>query len=453
MKQKLIYICQNCGFESPRWLGKCPNCEEWNSFVEDISTKISANQKRNEAIKKNVTQSITRLSEISTEKEYRIKTGISEFDRVLGGGIIPGSLVLVGGDPGIGKSTLLLQLSNNIKDFQPLYVTGEESLQQIKYRSMRLPNISDSLMLLAETNAEAINSAIINSDSAVVIIDSIQAIFSDKIDATPGSITQVRECTMLFMQTAKKTGKTIFLIGHVTKEGNIAGPKILEHLVDTVIQFEGEKTYSYRILRSLKNRFGSTNEIGVFEMSEKGLTEVLNPSEVFLAGRNSDESGVAIVGTMEGSRPILLEVQALVTPTNYGVPQRSANGFDMRRLQMILAVLEKRIGLHFSSNDVFVNIAGGVYLNDSSCDLGIAAALVSSLRDIPLDTKTVFVGEIGLTGEVRSVSAIEQRIMEAEKLGFERIILPAAGMNKLTKKFNISIKHIEKISSAITDLF
>ncbi len=450
MKNKLLYVCQKCAFESPRWLGKCPSCGEWNSFEEALVKTQNAKER---AASKSTIPQIVCLGDISTETEYRIKTDIGEFDRVLGGGIIPGSLVLVGGDPGIGKSTLLLQMCNNIASFKPLYITGEESLQQIKYRSARLKNINNSLQLMAETNAETINMAIQNSDSAVVVIDSIQSVFSDRIEATPGSITQVRECTMLFMQTAKKYGKSVFLIGHVTKEGSLAGPKILEHLVDTVIQFEGEKTYSYRILRSLKNRFGSTNEIGIFEMTDKGLNEVLNPSEVFLSGRNEDESGVAIVGTMEGSRPILLEVQALVTQSNYGMPQRTVNGFDMRRLQMILAVLEKRLGLHFSSSDVFVNIAGGVYLNDSSCDLGIAAALVSSLRDIPLDTKTVFIGEIGLTGEIRSVSAIEQRIMEAQKLGFSKVIIPSAGANKILKKINISIKPVDKISLAIMELF
>ncbi|MDR0927497.1 MAG: DNA repair protein RadA [Ignavibacteria bacterium] len=448
MKQKLIYICQNCGFESPRWIGKCPQCNEWNTFIEDVTVT-----KKPSTATKIGASNITTLADISTDAEYRINTGITEFDRVLGGGIIPGSLVLVGGDPGIGKSTLMLQLCSNIPQAQPLYITGEESLQQIKYRSMRLPKMDTSLQLLAETNVELIDAAIKSNNTSVVIIDSIQSVLSDRIDATPGSITQVRECAMLLMQTAKKTGKAVFIIGHVTKDGSIAGPKILEHLVDTVIQFEGEKQYSYRILRCLKNRFGSTNEIGVFEMSDSGLNEVLNPSEVFLSGRNEDESGVAIVGTMEGARPILLEVQALVTPSNYGTPQRSANGYDMRRLQMILAVLEKRIGLHFGTNDVFVNIAGGVYLNDSSCDLGIAAALVSSLRDVPLDTKTVFIGEIGLTGEVRSVSALEARINEAAKLGFDRCIVPAAGINKVIKNPNITIKPIEKISSAIVDLF
>jgi len=452
MKEKLIYICKNCNFESPRWLGKCPSCEEWNSFTESTNKTFTLNKKQ-ENYKHVFESKITKLIDISTDEEYRFKTNIQEFDRVLGGGIVPGSIVLIGGDPGIGKSTLLLQICTNLTAFNPLYITAEESLQQIKYRSKRIFNINNSLLLLSETNAEIINSAIVNSESQVIVIDSIQSVFSDKIDAAPGSVTQVRECTMLFMQTAKKTGKAIFLIGHVTKDGNIAGPKILEHLVDTVIQFEGEKTYSYRILRSQKNRFGSTNEIGVFEMSNKGLQEVKNPSEIFLSGRNEDESGVAIVATMEGSRPILLEVQALVTSTNYGMPQRSATGFDMRRLQMILAVLEKRLGLHFSQNDVFVNIAGGVYLNDSSCDLGIAAALVSSLKDIALDTKTVFVGEIGLTGEVRSVSAIEQRIGEAQKLGFKHIFLPASSCTKISQNFKININPTDKISSAISQIF
>lgn len=447
MKQKLVYVCQSCGAASPRWVGKCPTCGEWNTYVEEVSIA-----KKENATSKKITAKITTMAEISTEREYRIKTGINEMDRVLGGGVVPGSLVLIGGDPGIGKSTLMLQLCEKISNNNPLYITGEESLQQIKYRAMRLPNSNDSLMLLAETNAEIINSAITNSSSSVIIVDSIQSIYTERIDSTPGSIGQVKECAMMLMQIAKKTGKAIFIIGHITKEGSIAGPKILEHLVDTVIQFEGEKHYTYRILRCLKNRFGSTNEIGVFEMTDKGLMEVDNPSEVFLSGRNADESGVAIVGTMEGERPILLEVQALVTATNYGVPQRSPNGFELRRLQMLLAVLEKRVGLRFSANDVFVNVAGGIYLNDSSCDFGIAAALVSSLRDVPIDIKTVYIGEIGLTGEVRAVSNIEQRLAEVEKLGFERAFVPATGLSKIRKNFGIKIVPVDKIATGIADL-
>ena len=347
----------------------------------------------------------------------------------------------------------MLQLCSNISLCEPLYITGEESLQQIKYRSNRLNNIDDSLLLLSETNAETINHQIKNSNSSVIIIDSIQSIYSNIIDSTPGSISQVKECAMMLMRTAKSTGKAIFIIGHINKDGNLAGPKILEHLVDTVIQFEGEKQYIYRILRCLKNRFGSTNEIGVFEMTDKGLREVLNPSEVFLSGMNKDESGVAIVSTLEGARPILLEVQALVTPTNYGIPQRSATGFPLRRLQMILAVLEKRCGFHFSANDVFVNVAGGMNLDDTACDLGIAAALVSSLKDVPISTTNCIIGEIGLTGEVRSVTSIEQRISEAAKLGFEKVIIPFGNNMKATKKFNVELIPIGKITNILFDLF
>ena len=451
MKEKLVYICQNCGFESARWQGKCPECGEWNTFEEAAKKVVSSKQRKLDAIKESTKSDIVSLGDISTDYEYRIKTNINELDRVLGGGIIPGSLILIGGDPGIGKSTLLLQMCANVIDYKPLYITAEESLQQIKYRSRRIKHIDDSLRLLSETNADNINNIIKETDAQIIVIDSIQAVYSEKIESTPGSISQVRECSMMFMQTAKKTGKAVFLIGHINKEGSLAGPKILEHLVDTVIQFEGDKSYSYRILRSQKNRFGSTNEIGVFEMTNAGLEEVNNPSDVFLAGINTNESGIAIVTTLEGSRTILLEVQALVTSTNYGMPQRSVNGYDMRRLQMILAVLEKRFGFPFSKNDVFVNIAGGIYLNDSACDLGIASALISSLQDKPIDSKTVFIGEIGLTGEVRPVSAIEQRISEIQKLGFTRIILPRG--NKITNKYDVDIYTVEKIREAMFEIF
>jgi DNA repair protein RadA/Sms len=444
MKTRTIYECQKCGAQSPSWAGKCTNCGAWNSFVE----KETVAAKKYKAVKK-PTPNIVTLESISTDEDFRIITGISELDRVLGGGIIPGSLVLVGGDPGIGKSTMMLQMCGMMKNARALYITGEESLKQIKFRSRRLSNISGDLLLMAETNLEQIDTAIKQNDSPVVVIDSIQSIYSDAVESTPGSIVQVRECAARLMQTAKTENKSIFIVGHVTKEGVIAGPKILEHMVDTVLHFEGEKNYAYRILRARKNRFGSTNEIGIFEMTEFGLREVLNPSEVFLARRMDGDNGVAIVATIEGTRPIMLEVQALAGPTGYSVPQRAATGLDNRRMQMILAVLEKRLGVQFRQNDVFVNIAGGIYLNDPSIDLGIAAALVSSVRETPVDPHTVILGEIGLTGEIRAVSAIEQRIGEAEKLGFRRVILPKLSMDKLSRSFNIELVPVERISLAL----
>lgn len=452
MKLKTTYICKECGAHSPRWLGRCPACNAWNSYIEEIEESQSKSKKSQ--IKKLADSAeIVLLKDIETEGEQRLISGIEEFDRTLGGGIVPGSIVLIGGDPGIGKSTLLLQVCGKLVRYNPLYITGEESLRQIKYRSTRLPDIPGDLMLLAETNLEKIIATIRLSDCGIAVVDSIQSLISDFIDASPGSIIQVRSCATALMQTAKQTGKPVFIVGHVTKDGLIAGPKALEHLVDTVIQFEGERNYSYRILRAIKNRFGSTNEIGIFEMEENGLIEVKNPSEVFLSLRNIDDSGISVVATMEGTRPILLEMQALVTPTSYGVPQRAATGFDMRRLQMILAVLEKRLGANFRQHDVFVNVAGGMYLNDTSVDLGIAAALLSSLRDAPIDARTVIIGEIGLTGEVRAVSAVEQRIAEAEKLGFNRVIAPTLNLRKISKKFNLEIVPADRISLATAALF
>ncbi len=449
MKQKIIYECQQCGAKSPKWIGKCAVCDSWNSLVE---IQVDAKSSTHKSIKSTESK-IIKLGDVSAEDDYRMCTGIGELDRVLGGGIIPGSFVLVGGDPGIGKSTLMLQMCANIINYNPLYITGEESLKQIKYRSARFENIPDDLLLMSETNIETILQVISNSDCGVIVVDSIQSVFSENIDATPGSMAQVRECASLLMQKAKQTNKPIFIIGHVTKDGVIAGPKILEHTVDTVIQFEGEKTYSFRILRALKNRFGSTNEIGIFEMVETGLKEVKNPSEIFLARRNDLDTGTAVVAAMEGSRPLLLEVQALVAPSGYSVPQRTSNGFDNRRLQMILAVLEKRIGVQFRQNDIFVNVAGGVYLNDPSVDLGIAAAIVSSFKDLPIKHKLVVMGEIGLTGEVRSISNIEQRISEAEKLGFDKVIIPKLSYEKIIKKFNIKLIPVERISLALTEIF
>ncbi|MDQ1265415.1 MAG: hypothetical protein QG635_565 [Bacteroidota bacterium] len=448
MKNRVVYICSSCGARSPKWQGKCNSCGAWSSFVEE---KAEPEHKKIMPVRDSENK-IYKLSEISTDENFRIFTKISELDRVLGGGIIPGSLVLIGGDPGIGKSTLMLQALSNLIEYNAIYITGEESLQQIRYRSERLTENAQDLLIASETSIEQISFIISGGKYRIAVVDSIQSVYSEKIDAAPGSIVQVRECAALLLNIAKKSGCSIFIIGHITKEGIIAGPKILEHIVDTVLQFEGEKTYSYRILRAVKNRFGSTNEIGIFEMGGSGLREVNNPSELFLAERHQEDSGTAIVAAIEGSRPILLEVQALVTPTSYGVPQRTATGCDSRRLQMILAVLEKRLGILFRQQDVFVNIAGGVYLSDPSIDLAIASALVSSHRDIPLDPRTVIIGEIGLTGEVRSVSAVLQRINEAEKLGFSSIVLPKSNIDKLGKEFIIELIPVERISLALNKI-
>lgn len=449
MKQKSYFECSECGYQTPKWIGKCPSCGTWESFSEVQATSSSRSQR---TASNSPGGTVQKLRDISTANDYRILTGIEELDRVLGGGIVPGSLVLVGGDPGIGKSTLMLQMCNNLKN--PLYVTGEESLPQIKVRAARLANINMDIDIMSESCVEKINTTILASDAPIVIIDSIQSIFSERAESTPGSVMQVRECASLLMQTAKSTNKSIIMIGHVTKDGTIAGPKILEHMVDTVLQFEGDKMHSYRILRALKNRYGSTNEIGIFEMQAKGMREVKNPSELFLAKKISEESGIAITTSMEGSRPILLEVQALVTPSSYGVPQRISNGFDQRRLQMILSVLEKRLGLAFRQFDVFVNIAGGLYITDPAVDLALSMALVSSLKDIPLKTDSVFIGEVGLTGEIRQVSSIEQRINEAIKLGFTQIYAPdnPFELSEKNKKRSFSINVIERISLALTQI-
>ncbi|MBK9248053.1 MAG: DNA repair protein RadA [Ignavibacteria bacterium] len=447
MKSRSNYVCQSCGAVSSGWAGRCHVCGTWESIVEEVSERGTTKKSSAKAA-----AGIITLGEVDTQSTQRIQTGINELDRVLGGGITPGSLILVGGDPGIGKSTLMLQMCAYLESSQPLYITGEESLHQIKQRAGRLLGIPDSLRLMAETGIDTILSAITTSRAKVVIVDSIQTVHSDLIESTAGSVSQVRECAAMLMKAAKKSGTAIFVVGHVTKEGMIAGPKVLEHMVDTVLQFEGEKTYSYRILRAIKNRYGSTNEIGIFEMAEEGLREVPNPSEIFLAERNQQDSGTAIISTIEGTRPLLLEVQALVTPTNYNVPQRTPTGFDLRRLQMILAVLEKRLGLKFGEYDVFVNVAGGVSLDDPGVDLGVAAALVSSLRDNPLDSSMVIIGEVGLTGEVRPVSAIEQRVAEIQKLGFASVMLPKSNALKLPKGFEVKLVPVERISLALAQL-
>jgi DNA repair protein RadA/Sms len=427
-------------------MGRCISCGEWDTF-EEVVVESTKKVKLVE-IEKNKPVS---LDKIITSNNYRLKTGINEFDRVLGGGIVPGSLVLIGGDPGIGKSTLMLQICSGSGNYKPLYITGEESLQQIKYRSVRLMDVPGDLQILAETNLETIVAVIENAEVNVIIVDSIQSIYSSQIDSTPGSIVQVRECASRLLQTAKKLNKAILIVGHVTKEGVIAGPKVLEHMVDTVLQFEGEKTYSYRILRAVKNRYGSTNEIGVFDMQNSGLVEVRNPSELFLVNREQTDPGVVIVAAMEGSRPILLEVQALVSPTGYSMPQRTVNGIELRRLQMILAVLEKRLGIKFNNYDVFANVAGGISINDPAVDLGIAAALVSSHRDQAVESDTIIMGEIGLTGEVRQISNLEQRIAEAEKLGLKKAFVPQM-KNQLPFK-SIKIQQVSRISLALASIF
>ena len=447
MKSKTIFVCSNCGTRSARWQGRCPTCGAWNSFVEEEVEQHTIKRTTQQG------QEPILISQIQSDSTSRILTGIEEFDRVLGGGMVQGSVVLLGGDPGIGKSTLLLQVSGKFNPLNCLYITGEESLNQISLRSKRIFHKNEDIQILAETNLENIFEKLTALDNLqFVVIDSIQSISSDKIDAIAGSLLQIRECTNQITNYAKKSDITFFLIGHITKEGVIAGPKVLEHIVDTVLQFEGEKNYNYRILRTLKNRFGSTNEIGIFEMTEDGMIEVKNPSEIFLSNP-TDESGVAISCAIEGSRAILLEVQALVTPSNFAYPQRITNGFEMRRLQLILAVLEKRLGLNFSSRDVFINIAGGIMISDPALDLAIACALISSFKDQKLPQQSVIIGEIGLTGEVRGVGNISQRLLEIQKLKFPNVILPEISAQKLHDKFELELIPVSNVLQTFSKIF
>ena len=417
-KTRIKYICSNCGYESLKWLGKCPECDSWNTFNEEI---VETNKRKPILSKAKI--NIKKISEIDGSEENRIKTKMEEFDRVLGGGFMPGSVILLGGDPGIGKSTLAMQAASQINN-NILYVTGEESAIQIKTRAARLGIQSDNFYILPETDLNTILASINSLSPALVIIDSIQTMYRSELDNSPGTITQIRECTSFLMETAKKNNISMLIVGHVTKEGFIAGPKVLEHMVDTVIQFEGESHHAFRILRAQKNRFGNTNEIGIFEMHENGLTEVKNPSKLFLSDRNKEIPGSAITSSIEGTRPILLEVQALVTPSNFGNPQRVATGFDYRRLSILLAVLEKRAGYRLSANNVFLNMAGGVKIDEPAVDLAVCCSIASSLLDKVVDNKTVLIGEVGLGGEVRGVNHIEKRIQEAEKLGFQNAIIP-----------------------------
>lgn len=446
---KTLFYCKECGNESSKWLGQCPVCHEWNTFVEAEVTKSS--QKVEKAL---MERKPSHLSEIQMEEEKRISTHMEEMDRVLGGGIVRGSLVLVGGDPGIGKSTLLLQTCHRLcaDDLSLLYISGEESLQQIRMRADRIGEFNDHLALLAETNLEIIDGVIRKEKPDIVIIDSIQTMYSDGVDSAPGSVSQVRESTAILMKLAKGLGVTVFVVGHVTKEGTVAGPRVLEHMVDTVLYFEGDRHASYRILRAVKNRFGSTDEIGVFEMQQDGLREVLNPSEYMLEGKPEEASGSVVACSVEGTRPILVEVQALVCRSNFGMPRRTAAGCDYNRVNLLMAVLEKRLGFHLSEYDAYVNIAGGMKMNEPAIDLGIALAIVSSMKDQVISDRVICFGEIGLSGEVRSVQMAEQRVNEAKKLGFERVILPASNLKALKNTKGIDLVGVSNIAEAVKAL-
>lgn len=441
-----VFFCKECGYESAKWLGQCPGCKVWNTFVEEAVTNKIIKSGKNEEAKKP-----SKLSEISMEEDERTTTGIRELDRVLGGGIVSGSLILVGGDPGIGKSTLLLQVCRNLSlnNKNVLYISGEESVKQIKMRAIRIGEFGDSLSLLCETNLSNIEDVIRKNKPDIVIIDSIQTMYREDIGAAPGSVSQVRESTNIFMQLAKGMAITIFIVGHVTKEGVVAGPRVLEHMVDTVLYFEGDRHASYRVLRGVKNRFGSTNEIGVFEMRDTGLKEVENPSEFMLSGKPENASGSVISCSIEGTRPILLEIQALVSRTNFGIPRRAAAGTDANRLNLLIAVLEKRIGLQMSDCDAYVNIAGGVKINEPAMDMGIVMAIISSFKNIVMDAETVIFGEVGLSGEVRAVSMAEKRIAEAEKLGFKTCILPYSCLQGKKIETKMKLIGVKNVSEAI----
>lgn len=462
-KVKTAFFCQHCGYESVKWVGQCPSCHQWNSFVEELVQKESGKtgkewKEYNEEKRNGRTVS---LKEISSSEEKRLVTADTELNRVLGGGIVPGSLVLVAGEPGIGKSTLFLQNGLWLQGVTVLYISGEESEQQIKMRADRLGLKNDDFYLLTETSMQVIFQEIKKLKPQLVIVDSVQTLQTSFIDSSPGSVSQIRECTAELQRFAKETHTPVFLIGHITKDGSIAGPKILEHMVDTVLQFEGDRHYAYRILRTLKNRFGSTAELGIYEMSEAGMRAVLNPSEILITQKEEQLSGIVIAATIEGMRPLLVEVQALVTQSVYGTPQRTVSGFDLRRLQLLLAVLEKRGGFHFGVKDVFLNIAGGLKVEDPSIDLAVLCALLSSYEDVPLSQRICFAGEVGLSGEIRAVNKIEQRIAEAEKLGFEKIIVSKYNMpaNRQGQKgpgwdkYNIEVVTMARVEELYRYLF
>lgn len=445
---KKKYVCQSCGYESIQWLGKCPSCGNWNTFLEEFEKKARA---KITTPKNSTGNNLFSINDKIELKTFRIKTGISEFDRVLGGGLIQGSVVLIAGDPGIGKSTLVLQAISKIQQ-KIIYVTGEESLEQISFRSSRLKIKNENLFILPETNLNLILDVFERENPSIVVIDSIQTIYRDELETSPGTVNQIRECTTALLDYAKKNNVAVIIIGHITKDGLIAGPKALEHIVDTVIQFSGEKNYSFRILRAIKNRFGSTNEIGIFEMHEDGLKEVENPSQVFLAEREYGSSGSVVTSVIEGTRPILVEVQALVTPSGFGMAQRVATGFDSRRLSILLAVIEKRLNYKLSQHNVFLNIAGGVEIDEPAADLAVCCAIISSIRDIPADSLTCVVGEVGLGGEIRGISHLERRIQEAQKLGFEKIITPVQKINLSKNDLALKIIQTKTLKDAIKEI-
>ena len=449
-KAKTSFFCQSCGHNAPKWLGKCPSCGEWNTFIEEL---IETTSHPSDVWKKNDRTKISPkpklLQEVSFENLPKITSPDHEFNRVLGGGIVPGSLVLIGGEPGIGKSTLLLQIALQIKGPKILYVSGEESEQQIKLRADRLKSNNPNLFLLTETNTQQLFKHFVELEPDVIIIDSIQTLFSDQIDSGPGSVSQIRECTVELMRYAKESGVPIFLVGHITKEGSIAGPKVLEHLVDTVLQFEGDRHFIYRILRTTKNRYGSTSELGIYEMLSDGLRPVNNPSEILLSPRDENSSGIAIGTLLEGNRPLLIEMQSLVTPTSYGTAQRTATGFDAKRLNMLLAVLEKRGNYRLSSQDVFLNITGGIKVDDPALDLAACMSIVSSFKDKLIDVGTCFAAEVGLGGELRTITRIDARIAEAEKLGFKEIWISKFVKGELPKNKGIHIRKAANIIEVI----
>lgn len=453
-KIKSSFFCSNCGFESAKWLGKCSSCNEWNTFVEEVIDKGNEKENWKDYTNEKKTNKVIALQDVHITEERRIVTDDAELNRVLGGGIVTGSIVLIAGEPGIGKSTLFLQHGLMMKNLRVLYISGEESEQQIKMRADRLKQNNDNFYLLTETVTQTIFQEIKKLKPQLVIVDSIQTLQSNLIDSSAGSVSQIRETAAEFQRYAKETNTPVFLIGHITKDGAIAGPKILEHMVDTVLQFEGDRHYAYRILRTLKNRFGSTAELGIYEMTGEGMRVVSNPSEILIAQRDEQLSGSAIAATIEGMRPLLIEVQALVTHSVYGTPQRTVTGFDLRRLQLLLAVLEKRGGFLFGTKDVFVNIAGGLKVEDPSIDLAVICALLSSYEDVPLPQQICFAGEVGLNGEIRAVNRIEQRIAEAEKLGFEKIFVSKFNKKTLnTKGFKIEIIPVGQVHEVYQKLF